>query len=148
MLAWTVPTDDKASMQGLGKRLRDRAAALGLTDSEVARRLQLSQARYHNYVADTAEPDYATLVRICRVLSTTPDFVLGFAVPPAAEGDDLLRSRLAAAGSVLEGEVLGYTVDMAEAMLEGHRRRTALVKPPRRRPAAPRSGTQTSSSPG
>jgi transcriptional regulator with XRE-family HTH domain len=64
-------------MEGLGEKLRQRARELGLTDTEVARRLGLSQARYAHYVNDKREPDFRTFVNICRILSTTPDRLFG-----------------------------------------------------------------------
>ena len=122
-------------MQGFGKRLRERAAALGLSDSEVARRLEMSQARYHNYVADVAEPNLGSVVKICRVLSTTPDVLLGFEAAQPLEGMGLLRSRLLAAGNALQGEALAYTVEMAQAMVAAQQRLSSKSKP-RRRPIA------------
>lgn len=65
-------------MREMGDRLKARAKELGLTDAEVARRLDLAQGRYSNYVNANREPDMATFVRICRELSTTPNELLGF----------------------------------------------------------------------
>lgn len=88
-------------MQGMGARLRARARELGLSDSEVARRLDLSQPRYANYVNDTNEPDLATFVRICRALGTSPDVVLAFAgIPDRGEADVLIARIASAAGSM------------------------------------------------
>ncbi len=121
-------------MRGLGKTLRERAAFLGLTDSEVARRLGMSQARYHNYVADTAEPDLATLVKICRTLDMSPDQLLGCAdrnAEPSA--DDVQRGRVASALSALEGEALAYAADLVEAVVVVQRKRmvSETVRPRR-----------------
>ena len=118
LLAPPSPNRQKPGMDGLGKILRERARTLGLSDSEIARRLGLSQARYHNYVSDTAEPDLGTLVRICRVLGTSPDEVLLVAgeVAPRTESQ-VARERVASAASALEGEALAYTADLLEAML-------------------------------
>ena len=111
-------------MQGLGKALRQRAAALKLSDSEVARRAGLSQARYHNYVSEVAEPDLGTLMRICRILATSPDGVLDFAQSARVPTDDELhRDRMMSAASVLEGEALVYTADLVEAMVAVQRKR-------------------------
>lgn len=110
-------------MQGLGRALRERAAALGLSDSEVARRTGLSQARYHNYVAETAEPDLGTLVRICRTLATSPDCMLDFSGSSAVKTeDDMLMDRLVSAASALEGAALAYTADLVEAMVSVQRK--------------------------
>lgn len=62
----------------LGERFRLRAQELGLSDAEVARRLGLSQSRYAHYVSGVREPDFATLARICRALSFSPNEALGF----------------------------------------------------------------------
>ena len=112
-------------MNGLGKILRERARSLGLSDSEVARRLGLSQARYHNYVADVAEPDLGTLVRICGVLGTSPNEVLspGDAVG-ARTAAEIARERIASAAAALDGDALAYTADLIEAMLMVQRGRT------------------------
>ena len=93
-------------MQGMGARLRARARELGLSDSEVARRLDLSQPRYANYVNDTNEPDLATFVRICRALGTSPDKVLAFAdVPDRGESDVLVARIVSAVGSMDKGRL-------------------------------------------
>lgn len=65
-------------MEGLGEKLRQRARELGLSDSEVARRLGMSQARYAHYVKDKREPDFRTFVGICRILAISPDRLFGF----------------------------------------------------------------------
>jgi len=63
--------------------LRRRARDLGLSDAEVARRAGLSANRYSNYVRNDREPDLATLVKIAKVLATTPDSLLGIAQAPS-----------------------------------------------------------------
>ena len=105
-------------MDGLGKVLRDRAAALALSDSEVARRAGLSQARYHNYVSDQTEPDLATLVRICRILGISPNDALGYDQrSPVPTGDDLMRERIRSAVQAIEGDALAFMADMLEALV-------------------------------
>ena len=74
-------------MDEFGSRLRARAQELGLTDTEVARRLGLGQARYQHYVAGRRRPDFGTLVRICEVLGTTPSILLGFDQAPKLGGE-------------------------------------------------------------
>lgn len=65
-------------MRGVGSRLRKLAEAKGLSDAKVAEAASIQQRRYSNYVNDKREPDFETLKRICAVLDTTPDHVLGF----------------------------------------------------------------------
>ena len=105
-------------MDGLGQVLRDRAAFLGLSDSEVARRAGLSQARYHNYVAEVNEPDLATLVRICRTLGISPNEALGYNEQvPVPSGDALARERVHSAVQAIEGEALALMADVLEALV-------------------------------
>ena len=130
-------------MEGLGKNLRERARALGLSDSEIARRLGLSQARYHNYVSDTAEPDLGTLIRICRVLGTSPDELLipaRKAAPPT--GSEIARQRVASAAAALEGEALAYTADLIEAMLTVQRGRAPKPTAGSRAPSTANAGDE------
>jgi transcriptional regulator with XRE-family HTH domain len=101
-------------MREAGERLRARARELGWTDAEVARRLDLDQARYSNYVNANREPDFATFVRICRVLATTPNEVLGFDLPT---GDDRTAAAKARISSVL-ARMEPDTLDLAGALLE------------------------------
>ncbi len=134
-------------MDGLGKMLRERARSLGLSDSEVARRVGLSQARYHNYVADTTEPDLGTLVRICRTLSTSPDELLAFVPPPSARTEaDVARERLASAAASMGVEELVFVADMVEAMMAIRRRRPATAT--KRRPAAKARSVRATAGPG
>lgn len=105
-------------MDGVGEILRQRAQELGLTDSEVARRVGISQSRYANYVKDAREPDYTTLVRICRVLGTTPNAVLGFAASiPLEDEAERSRQRIAAAVAVMQPDTLRRAAALMEALL-------------------------------
>ncbi len=124
-------------MKGLGKVLRHRATVLGLSDSEVARRLGLSQARYHNYVADVTEPDLATFVRICRTLGVSPNEALGYDVRVSSPtGDDLSRERVHSAVQAIEGDVLAYTADMLEALVNSRLKTVRKTTARRRKPGA------------
>jgi transcriptional regulator with XRE-family HTH domain len=112
-------------MQGIGERLRARAKALSLTDSEVARRLGLSQGRYSNYVNEVVEPDLGTLVRIARALGLTADEVLGI-VPPASEDEgQLLRTRIALAAEAMDPAALRAAAVMFDAAAKALRPRAA-----------------------
>ena len=62
---------------GWGERIKARARELGLADAAVARALDLPQRRYSAYANESREPDFATLLRICGILKTTPDAILG-----------------------------------------------------------------------
>ena len=104
-------------MNGFGERLRARAKELGLTDSEVARRLDLSQARYSHYVNGVHEPDLPTLVRIAQVLDISTDRALGVEAPPADDELGPLRARIAAAAARMDAFTLRAAVGLVEAIV-------------------------------
>lgn len=102
-------------MVDLGKALRERAKELGLTDTDVARRAGLDVGRYGNYSRGSREPDLATLVRISRVLQTTPNALLGVDETPRSE-----HERLLAAYTVLDEDGRRLAVRVLNAMAEHH----------------------------
>jgi transcriptional regulator with XRE-family HTH domain len=113
-------------MHGLGKRLRERAQHLGLSDAEVARRAGLSERRYANYIADSREPDFATFLRICAVLELEPTELL---LPRERKTSrrtarDRLLSRLSATARLLTDADLSIAVDQVSALLRGRGHRT------------------------
>ncbi len=95
-----------------GERLRARGRELGLSDSEVARRVGMTQRRYSSYVNMTREPNFGDLLRICAGLGLTPDWVLG--VGPIEPADDAARRALAALARMPAAHRL-----LAVAALEG-----------------------------
>jgi transcriptional regulator with XRE-family HTH domain len=103
-------------MDTLAKNLRMRADELGLSHAEIARRIGLSERRYAHYVAGRNEPDLATLVRIAKVLETTPNELLGFGPEVKRSKRMLLRDRLNAAANAMGERELEITVVQAEAV--------------------------------
>ena len=81
---------------GWGERIKSRARELGMTDVAVARALGIAQRRFSAYANETREPDFELFVRICHVLRTTPDAVLGFSRHPRHEDAALARIEAAA----------------------------------------------------
>ncbi len=123
-------------MEGLGEKLRQRARELGLTDTEVARRLGLSQARYAHYVNDRREPDFRTFLKICRILCTSPDRLFAVEAPdrppglseppgpdalddwPAADSEEtILRDRIQAAVEAMEVATLRTAATVMDALV-------------------------------
>lgn len=88
---------------GWGERIKARARELLISDAAVARSLDLPQRRYSAYVNETREPDFATLIRICRVLGTTPDAVLGFRPHEVLTDENAISVRLHAVLCSLNG---------------------------------------------
>lgn len=104
-------------MEGLGNRLRVRAAELGLSGAEVARRAGLTATRYGHYLSDYREPDLATLVRICRVLGFRPDELLAYD-QHGADATGLLAKRAAVAAylDVLDAGSLDLALPVVQAI--------------------------------
>ncbi|EPY00927.1 helix-turn-helix domain-containing protein [Magnetospirillum fulvum] len=61
------------AMIKIGEKLREIAAARGMSNAEVARRVGISAERYSHYVRANRQPDFDTLIAICRVLDVTPN---------------------------------------------------------------------------
>lgn len=111
-------------MQVLGQKLRSRAKELGFSNAEVARRAGLSERRYGFYVTGDREPDLSTLLRICKVLATTPNVLLGIS-EDGKEGSNraALFERLRMASRALAEHDLQTLVVQAEALVT-HRGRS------------------------
>lgn len=99
-----------------GGRLKARARALGLSDADVARALGMAQRRYSAYANQTREPDFATFVRICRVLKTSPDAVLGFTPQDDAKPGEGAEARAAAALMAMRGSDLERAASVLECL--------------------------------
>lgn len=113
-------------MELLGKQLRKRARQLGLSDAEVARRADLGERRYGHYVTGTREPNLATLLRICSVLDTTPNKLLGYEkTAPPKDKHARMSARLNAAANVLEADDLQVAVKQVEVFVEHRKGRRA-----------------------
>ena len=72
-----VYREQSVLMDIFANRLRERAAQLGISNAEAARRSGLDERRYAHYVTGRREPDLETLVRIARALGTSPSWLLG-----------------------------------------------------------------------
>ena len=101
-------------MEGLGQRLRFRAWELGLSDAEVARRAGLTATRYGHYVSDYREPDLATFGRICGVLGTTPNDLLGFEAAP--DGLEAARALVVRSAAVMDAATLETAAKVMRAL--------------------------------
>jgi len=102
-----------------GSRLRQRAKELGISNSEAARRAGLSEGRYAHYITGKREPDLATVVRIAKVLGTSPNWLLD-----ADTGNDEetplsnLLDRLSFAARSMTAEDLELLTVQAEAIVK------------------------------
>ena len=103
-------------MQTWGERLRLRARELGLTDAEVARRLGLAQGRYSAYVNMAREPDLALFLRICQVLGTTPDVILG--VVQGERDETPMMTEIVAGLRTFDDDRLALVAGLVRAVVE------------------------------
>ncbi|WP_315764265.1 helix-turn-helix transcriptional regulator [Bradyrhizobium sp. SZCCHNR2009] len=111
-------------MQVLGQKLRSRAKELGFSNAEVARRAGLSERRYGFYVTGDREPDLSALLRICKVLATTPNMLLGISEDgKESSSRAALVERLRIASRGLSENDLQSLVIQAEALV-AHRVRS------------------------
>ena len=101
-------------MKSFSLALRSRAKALNLSNSEVARRLGLSERRYSHYVTGNREPDLATLVKIAKVLMCSVDDLL---TPPTSTAPKkLIAARIESSIQVLPDEELELVAVQLEAL--------------------------------
>jgi transcriptional regulator with XRE-family HTH domain len=105
-------------MNTFATKLRKRAEELGISNAEAGRRIGLSERRYAHYVSGAREPDLATLVRIAKVLETTPNELLGFGNEPKPSKRGILKDRLNVAANAMGERELFITVVQAEAVAE------------------------------
>jgi transcriptional regulator with XRE-family HTH domain len=104
-------------MDIFAKNLRRRAEELGISNAEVARRAGLTERRYGNYVSGRREPDLATLLRIARVLESSPNKLLGFET--SAKGkSDALRDKINSAINTLSNSDREVLAACAEAIIK------------------------------
>jgi transcriptional regulator with XRE-family HTH domain len=112
-----VASEQFVPMDTFAAKLRDRAAELGLSNAEVARRAGLTERRYAHYVSGDREPDLTTLVRIAGVLQTTPNSLLGCEVESAvADQRRILIDRLLASAHVMGDYELHLVAAQAEVV--------------------------------
>lgn len=122
--------------------MRVRAAELGLSGAEVARRAGLTPTRYGHYLKDYREPDLATLVRICRVLGLRPDELLAYSQHDAgADGLLTKRTAIAAYVDVLDAGSLDLALLVVQAIAATTGLRSTPPVPADAVSAAKRPGT-------
>lgn len=114
--------------QGWGERLKERAREMGLSDSAVARLLDMPQRRYSAYANETRAPDYRTLVAICRVLRTSPDAVLGFVPHPPLGPAEGMEVRVRAVLLAMKPAERERALSVLEAMAGQRSRRPNRAK--------------------
>lgn len=64
-------------LQNYGERIRVERIKLGMTQEEFANKLHLSKQQINNYELTRRQPDYKTLLEICKFLNVSTDYILG-----------------------------------------------------------------------
>ena len=65
-------------MKAFGEKIKEARLAQHLNQEELAERIGSKYRSISTWENGTAKPDYATLVRLCEVLKTSPNHLLGF----------------------------------------------------------------------
>ena len=117
-------------MDEFARRLRERAAELGISNAEVARRCGLGERQYGYYIAGMRQPNLQALVKIARVLNNSVDDLLGLTdSQPQTERTRLLDRLNVAATSLTDGE-LRTIVTQTEALAIPRPKNTVKKSPP------------------
>ncbi|MCE8006162.1 MAG: helix-turn-helix transcriptional regulator [Aestuariivita sp.] len=103
-------------MEVFSINLRNRAAGLGISNAEVARRSGLSERRYAHYVSGDREPDLATLIRIANALAATPNQLLRLEDAPQRSAHDVLTQRILSAAQGISETTLEVVAVQIEAL--------------------------------
>jgi transcriptional regulator with XRE-family HTH domain len=109
--------EQNVGMEPFATNLRRRAEKLGISNAEVARRADLSDRRYGNYVSGRREPDLATLIRIARVLGVSVDELVASSLDERkGTAEELLQERINVALRALGYDDLQRLTVMVEAL--------------------------------
>ena len=65
-------------MKTFGEKIKEARLAQHLNQEELAERVGSKYRSVSTWENGTAKPDYATLIRLCEVLKTSPNHLLGF----------------------------------------------------------------------
>ena len=65
-------------MKAFGEKIKEARLAQHLNQEELAERIGSKYRSISTWENGTAKPDYATLIRLCEVLKTSPNHLLGF----------------------------------------------------------------------
>ncbi len=65
------------NMNKFSERLKECLKATGVSQSELARRINMSQSVVNNYCTGKHEPPLDILILICKALGESSDYLLG-----------------------------------------------------------------------
>ena len=64
-------------MNKFAERFREALTSRGLKQTELAKKLGMSVSAVNDYCRGKREPSFNVLVKICRILSESADYLLG-----------------------------------------------------------------------
>jgi transcriptional regulator with XRE-family HTH domain len=81
-------------MNPLGKRIALRRRQLGISQEELAFRMNTNQVQISRWEQSKNDPTTQTLLQIAKALDTTPTWLLGFTNDPERPLDDLTEEEI------------------------------------------------------
>ena len=65
-------------MMGFGRNISDLMKLKNMSQTELAKQLGVVQSAVSLWINEKREPDYKTLFKLCKILDTTPNEILGW----------------------------------------------------------------------
>lgn len=93
----------------IGSRLRQLRQARGLTQEDLAERVNMSTPGVNRYEREKTEADLSIVIRLARELETSSDYLLGLTDDPRPPGvvSDLSETERAIVAAVRRRDLLG-----------------------------------------
>jgi len=93
-------------MVSFGQRLKKLRIDGGLTQAELANKVDAYQSKYRNWETDLHEPDIATINKIADIFGVTADWLLGREDSDKPYPTEIYKEIL-----LLQQEVMKYDID-------------------------------------
>ena len=102
-------------MSELARRVRERRAALGLSQEELAEKLNVSRQAISRWEMGTAMPDAVNILQLSKLFHVTTDYLLNEEYESDA---DLPQVRAVKADGVHQGMILLVTLEVMSLILQ------------------------------
>ena len=116
----------------LGKRIKALRKKERLTQADLAKELGVSPSAVGMYEQDRREPDNTVLAKICTLLDTTPDYLIGFTSQKEEQDigdviDDFTKLLMSQQGLMFNGQPM--TAEDREKIVIAIKSAAAIVIP-------------------
>ncbi len=102
------------------KNLRKARKAKGITQVELAKLINVTQATYSEYENGKCKPSFDTVIRLCDILGCSADFLLGRNDDALLDGAALPKSEIQEIYEELDAagrkQLLGYAHALRDGM--------------------------------